>query len=108
VVLLVEYVLGGSQLPGLLLSNGLVRKTSSTRFGVLSRDASVEAIVRTPRTLRGLFEWPIGASRIAQWSDLLGESRCRDEHRGREKRLGRGKQGYRVGSGSFDTLNCVC
>jgi len=36
VVLLVEYVLGGSQLPGLLLSNGLVRKTSSTRFACLS------------------------------------------------------------------------
>src|SRR5947208_10924578 len=34
VVLLVEYVLGSSQLPGLLLSDGLARRTSSTRFGV--------------------------------------------------------------------------
>ncbi len=37
VVLLVEYVLGASQLPGLLLADGLVRRTSAARFGVFVR-----------------------------------------------------------------------
>jgi hypothetical protein len=39
VVLLVEYVLGGSELPGLLLQDGLVRRPSSRRFGVFVRTA---------------------------------------------------------------------
>jgi hypothetical protein len=39
IVLLVEFVLGGSQLPGLLLQDGLIRRAVPGRFGVFVRAA---------------------------------------------------------------------
>lgn len=57
VVLLVEYAFGTSLLPGLLARDGLIRRTSSKRFGVFTR---------TNHNLTKL-KFPLG-NRVGMWS----------------------------------------
>jgi hypothetical protein len=58
VVLLVEYAFGSSQLPGLLLNEGLVKRRSPERFGVFSRQEQPLALLRYRLTQRaGLWRW---------------------------------------------------